>query len=231
MLVRKQIALSEVHLKADAGKGTFEGYAARFGATDTYGDTILKGAFDYSLRKNGKPKMFFAHEWTMPIGKYTKCAEDDSGLYVAGEFTPGVKLADDVRSCMLHETLDGLSIGGFVSSGDATQKEDGSGQIITRFTRLVEISPVVFPADAGARIDLATVRGEDIDEAIDDIKTERDLERFLRDAGGYSKRLAAALVSRAKVIFSEGDPQKSHLSTKSARQLADRIERIGKLAA
>lgn len=232
MLVRKTLSLTEVQLKADGAKGTFEGYAARFGQVTQDGSAILvKGCFASTLRKYGKPKMFFDHSWSMPIGRYTKVSEDDSGLYVAGEFTPELSLAQDVRAAMLHGTIDGLSVGGFIKREDTTPNPDAEDQVlVTKWTRLIEVSPVVFPNLDGARV--AQVHGEDmsVDEALADVESIRDAERFLRDAGGLSKTLAAALVSRLKTLFAQGEPGRRE-SEASARALQERIERIQKLAA
>lgn len=225
MLVRKQIKLDEVQLKMDGEAGSFEGYAARFGGTDTYGDTIMKGAFASTLRQNGKPKMFYAHDWSMPIGRFDKASEDDSGLYVKGSLTPGHSTANDVRAGLLHGTMDGLSIGGFVAKGDAEDKADG-GQIINKFTKLVDISVVPFPADAGARVDLASVKNSDLREAIEEIETVRDFERLLRDAGSFSRSETAAIVSRAKAIFSSVDPITKQADANVAA-LLDRAKRFG----
>jgi HK97 family phage prohead protease len=82
MLLRKTISLNDVQLKVDGAKGTFAGYASVFGGVDSYGDTIIKGAFESTLRSNGKPKMFYDHSWDMPIGKWTVAKEDDHGLFV-----------------------------------------------------------------------------------------------------------------------------------------------------
>lgn len=221
MLVRKQIKIDDVCLKMDGETGTFEGYAARFGGTDTYGDTLIKGAFASTLRQNGKPKMFYGHDWSMPIGRFDKAAEDDSGLYVKGQLTPGHSVAADVRAGLAHGTMDGLSIGGFVAKGDAEDKAYGNGQIINKFTNLVEISVVPFPADADARIDLASVKNADLREAIEEIETIRDFERLLRDAGSFSRAEATALVSRAKGIFATGDP----ITKKAEAEVNSFIER------
>ncbi|MBL4763509.1 MAG: Clp protease ClpP [Gammaproteobacteria bacterium] len=43
-------------------------------------------------------------------------------------------------------------------------------------------------------------------DGLDDINTIKDFERFLRDSGGVSKRVATALTSRAKVLF-QGEPE------------------------
>lgn len=223
MLVRKTINIEAADLKVDGETGRFSGYASVFGGTDAYGDTIVRGAFESTLRSNGKPKMFYNHDWNMPIGKYLAAKEDDHGLFVEGEFTPGMSLSADVRAAMKHGTIDGLSIGGYVKKGDYDETE--GGRVIRRWAHLVEVSPVVFPADTAARIDAGSVKGIDIDAAVGDIETIRDFERFLRDAGGLSKGAAVALVARAKTIFAPGEPG-SVVTAKAAHELnalADRL--------
>lgn len=201
MLLHKTLSLSDVSLKMEGDVGKFSGYASVFGGVDSYGDTITKGAFSDTLITHGAPKMFFNHEWTMPIGKYTTVAEDGHGLFVEGELTPGLALSADVRAAMLHGTLDGLSIGGYVQRGDYQETE--KGRVINKWSRLMEISPVVFPADSAARVD--SVKSEMLD-AIEQIETIRDLERLLRDAGGFSKGAAIALAARVKSILGQGEP-------------------------
>ncbi|MFD0669714.1 HK97 family phage prohead protease [Ramlibacter sp. MAHUQ-53] len=227
MLVKKTLAIHDVSLKMEGDTGKFAGYASVFGGVDSYGDTIVKGAFEYSLKKFGKPKMFFNHAWDMPIGKWTVAKEDDHGLYVEGELTPGLALSADVRAAMTHGTLDGLSIGGLLKKGD--YEETDSGRVIRRWSNLMEVSPVVFPADGAARIDLASVKSEDLEAAIAEIETVRDFERFLRDAGGVSKGAAIALVARAKVVFSEGEPGQTP-DAKAMEEVAQRLARLASLS-
>lgn len=227
MLLRKTLRFDHVDLKMDGETGRFSGYASVFGGVDTYGDTIIKGAFESTLRANGKPKMFFNHAWDMPIGKWLVAKEDDKGLFVEGELTPGLGLSADVRAAMKHGTLDGLSIGGFIKKGDYEDTE--GGRVIRKWSNLAEVSPVVFPADSAARIDLSSVKaGADLAEAIADIDSIRELERFLRDAGGMSKGAATALVARAKVLMAgEGEPA-AHgpAATKHIAQLEERLARL-----
>jgi hypothetical protein len=221
MLLRKTLSLTDVDLKVEGETGTFTGYASVFGGVDSYGDTIVKGAFESTLRNNGKPKMFFNHEWTMPIGKWTSVKEDDHGLLVKGELTPGLTLSADVRAAMKHGTLDGLSIGGYLKKGDYEDTE--GGRVIRKWSSLMEISPVAFPADSAARVDTSSVKGAEFTDAIEEIETIRDLERFLRDAGSFSKGAAVALVARARAVFGvEGDPDDSA----EAKALADIHRRI-----
>ena len=222
MLLRKHLSLSDVSLKMSGDAGVFEGYASVFGGVDSYGDTIIKGAFESTLRNNGLPKMFFGHDWGMPIGKWTSAKEDDNGLYVKGELTPGLGLAGDVHAALKHGTLDGLSIGGYIKLGDYDTTE--TGRVIRKWSTLVEVSPVVFPADSAARVDGSTVKGADLIEMINAIESVRDLESLLRDAAGLSKGAAVALVARAKEVLGVGEPHE--VQTKAMQAIADRLARI-----
>lgn len=221
MLTHKTLSLSDCDIKMDGGEGRFSGYASVFGGVDSYGDTIVKGAYEYTLKKNGKPKMFLQHDsWSLPIGKWLVAKEDDHGLYVEGELTPGLAKAQDTYAALKHGTLDGLSIGYMLKSGDYEELEDGK-RLIKRVSALVEVSPVVFPADGAARVDLASVK-----TAVDTIETIRDFERFLRDAGGLSKGLTEALVSRAKIVFAQGEPGIESVDAKGMDELMQRLKAV-----
>jgi hypothetical protein len=161
----------------------------------------------------------------MPIGKWVAVKEDDHGLLVTGELTPGLALSADVRAAMKHGTLDGLSIGGYLKKGDYEDTE--GGRVIRKWSNLMEISPVAFPADSAARVDAASVKSELV-EAIEGIESVRDLERFLRDAGSFSKGAAVALVARARKVLVEGDPDDT-AEAKALADIASRIERLGTL--
>ena len=215
MLLRKSLPLSDAGLKLDAERGTFAGYASVFGGVDSYGDTILRGAYESTLRGNGKPKMFFNHDsFALPSGKYLSAREDEKGLYVEGELTAGNPQAEAVRAALKHGTVDGLSIGYYLKKGDFDETE--GGRVIRRVHRLVEVSVVTFPADEAARVDLASVKAEDLDE----VETIKDFERLLRDAAGMSNGLAKAIVARAKVVFDAREARAEGAADEKARQLA-----------
>lgn len=226
MLLKKTLSLSAVDLKMDGDTGRFKGYASVFGGVDSYGDTIIKGAFESTLRKNGKPKMFYNHAWDMPVGKWVVAKEDDHGLYVEGELTPDLRRAEDVRAAMKHGTIDGLSIGGYIERGDYDETE--SGRVIRKWSSLIEVSPVVFPADGAARADASEMKAGDLLEMIDRIESIRDLESFLRDAGGLSKGAAVALTARAKQILVQGEPDHGAAEAKELADLAERFSRLAK---
>lgn len=232
MLLRKHIQLADVQLKMEGDAGVFEGYASVFGGVDVKGDTIVKGAFESTLRLNGQPKLFLEHSWTqlgavgsaaLPIGKCV-CKEDDHGLYLRGELTPGMSVSSDVRAAMKHGTIDGLSIGGLIKKGDYDETE--SGRVIRRWSRLLEVSVVSMPADSAARVDLSTVKSADLVEAIEAIETVRDFESFLRDAGGLTKGAALALTARVKSIFGQGEPGSEEDEAKDLARLVARIKAV-----
>ena len=220
-LIKKTLNFAEVALKMKGETGAFEGYASKFDGVDSYGDTIKKGAFLDTL-KAATPKMFFNHEWTLPVGKWLALEEDSVGLFVAGELTPGLSVASDVRAAMKHGTLDGLSIGGFLKKDD--YQETATGRVIHRWSKLAEISPVVFPADEGARVDLSSVKA--YAEEIQTMETIKEFELFLRDAGGFSKGAAQALTARAKALFTLRDAGDNEAQAKSTAEILERIQRF-----
>lgn len=173
----------------------FFGYASVFNGRDSYGDSILPGAFTETLAKYETPKMFFNHNQSeVPIGKWTLVKEDDKGLYVEGEFTEGNAHADEVKAALKHGTINGLSIGFWLSPLDCKFDPDTDTRYIHKIKRLQEVSLVTWPADGNARI--TGVKMEDID-AID---TPRDIEKVLRDSG-LSRKQAQAFCARAKDVF------------------------------
>jgi Escherichia/Staphylococcus phage prohead protease len=223
-MLRKTLSISECQIKADDGSGTFSGYASVFNSVDSVGDTILPGAYQETLSNHGFPKMFLQHEsWELPIGKWVGAKEDDHGLFVQGELTLGMTRANDTHAALKHQTLDGLSIGFRLKAGDYEESDEfGGDRVIKRVDWLAEVSPVVFPADGKARIDLGSVKSE-----LEHLKTVRDFEYFLRDAGGFSKGLAGAIVSRAKVVFGQRDADDEN-DAKASQELVDVLNRLNR---
>ena len=222
---RKGLALEKAQFKLESDGAGFVGYASTFGNVDSYGDTIVKGAYADTLKAHGLPKMFFNHNANaVPIGKWVDAKEDDYGLLLKGEFTPGNALAEEVRAALKHGTLDSMSIGYMLRKGDYETTE--AGRIIKKVARLAETSIVTFPADSFARVDMASVKSIDFEALLPECKTERDIERLLRDAG-LGKWEAMAIVSRAKAIFDGRDaPEDAQAKTDALI-----LERLQKLSA
>jgi len=218
----KTLHLNDCEIKLAGDTGKFEGYASTFHNVDSYGDTILPGAYKDTLSANGLPKMFILHRsYELPIGKWLDASEDSKGLYVKGELTPGLSMANDVGAALKHGTLDGLSIGYKLKKTDysPSEKVEG-GRIIKKVSLLSEISPVTFPADGFARIDLSSVKSE-----LESIETIKEFEHYLRDVGNFSRDHAKMLVSQAKVLFGQRDAG-NEINAKSFQALQARLENL-----
>lgn len=227
MLISKTLSLRDCELKMVGDSGRFEGWASIFDVRDLQGDIVRPGAYKSTLAQHGLPKMFYDHRWDMPIGKYLDAEErSGKGLWVVGELTHGHSRAADVAAAIKHQTIDGLSVGGQVRKGDWVQV--GEDRLINTWTKLIEISPTTFPANEESRIAAVKAAGGDgLAEAIAEVETIRDLERFLRDAGGLSKGDATALVSRVKAVLGvEGEPTAVSAEAKQLQQLHERIRNL-----
>ena len=186
----KNLNLDIVEFKFDAEKaGVFSGYASVFGGVDSYGDTILRGAYKKTLKKRERPIQMRWNHYGPVIGKWTRIEEDEKGLYVEGELTPGHSVAQDVYASIKHNSISGMSIG----YRPIEIRELGDGLRELKEIDLVEISVVESPADMAAQIG-------DVKSAIDDATSLKEIERLLRDAGGFSRSDATSLVSRIKSI-------------------------------
>ena len=205
MNLHKNITLSQVELKfAPEGTKTSSGYASVFGGVDSYNDTIVKGAYSQVIEKMASgemrmPKMFVNHKsWDIPVGKWTRLVEDEKGLYVEGELTPGNPQAEVIKAGMIHETIDGISIGFQIGDYEMVQKGDQTLRLIKSIKELPEVSIVTYPADDAARVDLTSVKS-----SLDNVKTIRDFEKFLREVAGFSNSLARETAKSARAVFSQ----------------------------
>ena len=215
MLNRYEIPLERCNLKfGETGvdpvtNGLFEGYASVFGGIDSFGDTIMKGAFAETIKDRDHPVlMLYGHGSQNVVGKWIRMEEDEIGLYVWGEFTPNHQLASDVYASLKHGALSGMSIGFRLDSSGAEEIE-GGGRRITQ-VKLEEISIVSFPADSDARV--ATVKA--VAAEISAIESIRDGELFLRDAG-FSRSMAKAFFSQCRTLYQrEADEIQKHKEAK-----------------
>ena len=228
MMMRKNLVLDNVGLKfAKGDTGAFSGYASVFGGVDSYRDTIMPGAYKSVIERiqagsARMPKMFINHKsYELPVGKWLRMEEDDKGLFMFGELTPGMDEAKTVKAAMQHGTIDGLSIGYGLNRDDVemVEKEDGTVRVIKNVSELYEISIVTYPADDAARVDLSSVKS-----ALDQVESIKDFEDFLREAGGFSKSLATATASRAKRLFSQSESEKSKLPDELQRIIAANLQ-------
>lgn len=180
-------------IKSVGEDGTFSGYGSVFGVEDSYGDVVVKGAFEKSLAewsgKNRMPALLWQHKTDEPIGIYTKMEEDDEGLYVEGKLLIDADpLAKRAYAHLKEGSLSGMSIGYSLSS-DGWDYDKEKDIFVLKEIDLWEVSLVTFPANDEARV-------QDVKSALakGEMPDERIVERCLRDAG-FSRSQAKQVVS------------------------------------
>jgi HK97 family phage prohead protease len=186
---RKNLTLAATGLKMTGDGRKFSGYASAFGGVDSYGDTILPGAYKATIGERSRPIAMRWNHFGPVIGKWTKMEEDETGLFVEGELTQGHSVAEDAYALLKHGAVTGLSIG----YRAVKEMENDTGGYDLAEIDLIEISVVESPADLAAQV--SNVKS-DIKEA-DSLK---DYERILRDAG-FTRADATALVSGIKSLY------------------------------
>ncbi len=170
-------------VKTIGDNGTFEGYGSVFHVEDYYRDVVMPGAFAKSLArwrdKGCLPALLWSHQHDNPIGVYEEMTEDDHGLFVRGRL-----LLDDIIEARKAYALmkAGAGMGLSIGYRPVVEETDRAANI----NRLLEIdlwetSLVVFPANEAA--------------VVTSIKTVREFEGFLREAG-FSRRDACRIALR-----------------------------------
>lgn len=188
------------------------GYAVKWDSVNYYGERFIRGAFAEvcAAFKAGNKKVhcYYNHGWRqwyvdsrlpMRVGKITLLQEDEKGLYLEIEFTPGLSIAQDVAAMVMHGTIDGFSIAFYPPN--SLDMEDKGTHIEIKRADIYEISVVDEPADGAARIIS--------EEAIEAIQSADDAEELLRSVGlvgDYAKKLMARI---SGIQQPESNPPKS----------------------
>jgi HK97 family phage prohead protease len=185
--MRKVFNLDIKSYTDDEDERKFNGYGSTFGNVDRVGDIVMKGAFAKSLEKHREegsmPSLLLHHDMKRPIGVWTQMEEDDSGLFVEGKLTKGVRDADEAYNLLKDGALHSMSIGYRVVREEYDRKQDAN---LLHEIALHEVSLVTIPANASAVV--GTVKDCDGNPDV------RELERILRDAG-LSRRESKAFIS------------------------------------
>lgn len=217
----KQLKLDASQFEFDDDERMIKGYASVFGGVDSYGDTVVRGAYLDTLENRERPVRMRWNHFGPVIGKWVKMYEDDKGLYVEGQLTPGHSVAEDVYASLKFGAVDGLSIGYIPKE----YQDDQDGMRTLTEIELIEISVVEEPADLGAKID--EVKG--INEAISQAENLKDAEACLRDACGLSRSTATAIVSQIKTLTQSDSEAKDNSGDAVAATLNWRLYKSLKL--
>jgi uncharacterized protein len=188
--VKTKLGQPVLDLKALGEDGVIAGYGAVFGNRDSYGDVIQPGAFKRSLadhrRNKSRPKMFWQHDPSQPIGSWTEITEDDKGLLVTGQLNMDVQRGREAFALLKAGDIDGLSIGYRVvkASEDETQ-----GVMLLKELTLVEVSVVSQPANPLALV--SAVKAAELEDlrarlAAGDRLQQREMEELMKEFFGFS---------------------------------------------
>jgi len=173
-------------IKGVAEDGTFSGYGSVFNVIDSYKEIVVAGAFAESL-KTRQPSLLWQHRSGEPIGIYTGVKEDTIGLHVEGKLALKTARGAEAYELLKMGAVSGLSIG-FVVRDESYDRVTGVNTL--KKLELWEVSLVTFPANDAARV-------TDV-KSVEDLKNIRDCEAYLREAGGFSKSQALAIIARIK---------------------------------
>lgn len=202
-------------LKAAGDDGVIEGYGSVFGVMDAYADIVAAGAFAESLKAHKAagtmPAMLWQHDSDEPVGVWTEMVEDDKGLLVRGRLAMGTTRGREASELLKMRAINGLSIGFYSRQWSYDAETDV--RTLTAVD-LWEVSLVTFPANREARVQSV--------KSIDDLATLKDCERLLRDAGGFSRSEATALVSRIKALGGRSDSDGGQQAAELMQALARR---------
>lgn len=212
------VPLQQLEIRVEAGQDPnapfrFEGYAVKWDSVNSHGEKFQKGAFtDYiNAVKVGAQRchMYYNHghqfiyinpAFAMRIGKWIELEEDDTGLKVLGEITPGMSLAQDVAAMIAHKTVDGLSIA--FRQPDQMDVEYFDDYVLIKRVSLYEISPCDEPSDRNARLSDTDLRN---------IETEEDLKKYLKRFN-LDDAMTDQLIQRVKDLGKPPEPKKDALA-------------------
>lgn len=198
-------------VKGVSEDGTFSGYGSVFNVVDSYKEIVVAGAFADSL-KTRQPSLLWQHRSGEPIGIYTGVKEDNVGLHVEGKLALKTARGAEAYELLKMGAVSGLSIG-FVVREESYDRVTGINTL--KKLDLWEVSLVTFPANDAARV-------TDVKSA-EQIQTLKDAEAYLRDAGGFSKAQALALIARIKAAHARSDSEDEVVKTVEAIKRATAV--------
>jgi HK97 family phage prohead protease len=199
----------QLDTKAVDDEGHIEGLAVGYGNVDYGGDVVLPGAITKSIA-GGKPvPMLMYHDQKRPAGVWTEFKEVAEGLLAKGRFSMSTRYGKEAHGLVKDGAIGGLSMGYRTLRHQIVGK---ARHIIE--AALHEVSLVTIPMNEKTIV----LSVKDIVSG-GELPTVRQFEDFLRDAGGFSKSLAAAIASKAQPLLNRGDPDGADLLAEFLKEL------------
>ena len=196
----KRVIVPVTNFKMDSEKGIFTCYANVKNHIDFAGDRSVDGCFVASCRKhteNGTmPKMFWMHNpHSIPVGVWSKMAENEIGLLMEGKNLPTTK-GKDIQIAAEAGAIDSFSIGYNVIREEYNEKLDCWDLLEVE---IIEVSWVTYGCN-----DKSTLIEMKSKLESKEVPTKRELEKHLRDSG-LSRKEAATICSRYDDTKSKAD--------------------------
>lgn len=209
IFLKTDFSFSEKSESEETGRIT--GYASVFGVKDSYDEIVEAGAFDGIINdiKNSvasMPLMLGNHEHYSgcPIGIWDSLEVDSKGLKISGIINTEIQLGKEIYSSLKFakdnnsSSSMGLSIGYYPDWDKYVVDKEYIGHIFS-VKKLPEVSIVNFPANTQAVV--TDIKRDCLIEEIKKLSNIRELERFLRDSGNFSKKEAETLISVSSTLI------------------------------
>jgi HK97 family phage prohead protease len=189
--------------------GSFEGYASVFNNKDLGNDVIRRGAFLESISERSPKgiKLLYQHKSDEPIGVIDSLEEDSKGLKIKGRLAMGTQKGKEVFELMKMGALDSMSIG-YRLKPDGYKYDPKDKRRIIKSVDLMEISLVTFPMNPKAKVTKVKLAQMNV----------REIEHYLRDAGGMSMALAK---QSANILYKSFNHQ-----IEDQRDVVDSVEHL-----
>ena len=199
-----------VQVKAgpDAGlsEGQFTAYASVFGNRDSYGDVVMPGAFDKTLKEwgdSGHPiPLLFGHNMSDPdfnIGHVVSAVEDERGLKVTAELDLENPKALQTYRMLKGGRVNQMSFAYDVIDGGA-ETVAGEEVFALRELKVYEVSVVTIGANQETEVLAVKAAAEAL---VSDVKAGRVLAQKHIDSLRAAQEAIGAVVTAA-----EGDQEK-----------------------
>jgi len=244
---RRSVDLTRAEFREQSDKMIFEGRAAVFGEWADIGgefrERIMRGAF----RKADMSETVLALNHNLDLVMASAAVKDGPGMLDLSEGTRGLDVyaelaptqtARDTRALVETGVIRKMSFGW--PRGAAIDDWNGDERSISGFERIIDVSPVVFPAYGGTQASARSL----VDALIQEIRSQRAdgekdaLQAFLRSIS-HDPELAEELFGRAiglepseqaerEEAVRESDTPRTGLTALDARLLSLRLKELSR---
>lgn len=234
IFLKTDFSFSEKSESEETGRIT--GYASVFGVKDSYDEIVEAGAFDgiiNDIRNSvaSMPLMLGNHEHYSgcPIGIWDSLEVDSKGLKISGIINTEIQLGKEIYSSLKFakdnnsSSSMGLSIGYYPDWDKYVVDKEYIGHIFS-VKKLPEVSIVNFPANTQAVV--TDIKRDCLIEEIKKLSNIRELERFLRDSGNFSKKEAETLISVSSTLINSKCDTSEDVDINGYMSLLNRLNQI-----